>query len=186
MEKVYGADPATEIAGSAAKSMVDNLSTPDIKTLIVKHGLDKIELTDWVPLHKMCDLFNDVAASQAGGASQTFVVMGMRIAEQSEFPPEMLEHLTVPVMVMGWDDHYKVNHRGGTLQAIVPKKISETQYEIHMVGLAHPDPYDMTYGMVYGFCRKLLPKGTKFTVSYDEVHSPYNQWQDGVILKVQW
>lgn len=188
MEKVYSANPKVEVAGSAAKSMVDNLITPDIEHLVRKHHLDDIQLDSWVPLSNLCNLFNDVAGTMGGGATQAFVAMGMKIAEQSEFPPEMLQNLTMPIMMMGWDDHYKANHRGATLPAIQTVQISDTVYELHMPGEEHPYPYDMTYGMAYGFCRRLLSRRelNNFVVEYDKDHSPQSDWTEGVILRVKW
>lgn len=166
--------------------MIDNISTADIEALVAKHDLTNIQINGWVPLHKLCHLFNDVVDVHGDSAAQIFVAMGMKIAEQSEFPPETLSNLTIPIMIMGWNDHYRANHRGGTLPDITPKQISEREYELHMVGEEHPYPYDMTYGMVYGFCRTLLNKDTKFRVSYADNHSPYTIWEQGVILKVTW
>lgn len=186
MEKIYQAPADVEIAGSAATSMIHNIATEDIASLAEKHGLNGVTVEDWVPLSKMCALFNDVAASVGGGAEQVFIGMGMRIAEQSEVPPEMRANLTLPVMLMGWNDHYNANHRGGNLPDIISRKIGEREYELHMEGKAHPYPYNMTYGMVYGFCRTLLPQNTTYHVVYEEQHSPYSTWENGVIIRVTW
>lgn len=186
MRKVYHADPKIEVAGSAAKSMINNIVTSDIETLIAKHGLDRVQTTDWVRLNTLCQLFNDITEFHEGSSAQIFVAMGMKIAEQSEFPPEMLSGLTLPMILMGWNDHYWMNHRGGTLPEIVSRKISEHEYELRMVGEEHPYPYNMTYGMVYGFCRTLLPKHTKFHIWYEDNYSPYTTWHNGVILRTSW
>lgn len=134
----------------------------------------------------MCALFNDVTQDEGADASRAFVAMGTRIAEQSEFPPEMRENLTLPMMLMGWNDHYQVNHRGGTLEPVVPKQVSETEFELHLPGDGYPYPYDITYGMVFGFCRMLLPDGQKYRVAFDDPQAVYNNWQNGVILRITW
>ncbi|MEL6404324.1 MAG: hypothetical protein AAFR81_08155 [Chloroflexota bacterium] len=148
--------------------------------------MDNIALDEWVPLQSLCDLFNEFYESAPGNAEQAFVAMGMRIAEQSEFPPEMKEQLTLPIMLMGWDDHYQANHRGGHLPPVRTKQISETSYGLHVPGNEYPYPYNVTYGMIFSFGKMLLPAGTHCNVSYDEKRSPYDTWENGVIIKVSW
>ncbi|MEO0565496.1 MAG: hypothetical protein AAF125_25540, partial [Chloroflexota bacterium] len=184
VQKIYTADPSVDVAGSAAKSMVDNLATSDIQDIIERHGLGDIQPGDWVPLHEMCGMFNDAEAILGGGAAQVYVAMGMKIAEQSEFPSEMLESLTMEVMLMGWNDHYKANHRGAQLADVASHKISDTSFELHFPADGYPYPYNLAYGMAFGFCKKLLPKGINFKVEYDDVHSPYADWTEGVVLRV--
>lgn len=175
-----------EIAGLAAKSMVDNLETPQIKSLVERVGLDDIRANQWVPMEQMVQLF-DMIDQAKSSSTQAYVAMGMRIAEQSEFPPEMLKDLTMETMIMEWDTHYRINHRGGNLPEIKSVQTGETSYELHMEPpQRHPYPYDMTYGMVYAFCRRLLPKGTNAVVKYDDMKSPYNDPSNGVVLQVSW
>ena len=183
MNKIYQSPPNIELAGSAAKSMVDNMASQHVEDLIEKHGLENIQLDDWIPLQPMCDFFNDVV--EKGGSGQAFVAMGMKIAEQSEFPPEMRESLTLPMMLEGWDSHYQANHRGGTLPRVETVQKSDTSYELHLPE-AHVYPYDLAYGMVYSFCKMLLPPDTNFSVTYDPDHTPYENWSDGVIIRVVW
>lgn len=184
MRKIYQAAPEIEIAGSAAISMVDNLISEDISHLIEEHGLANIDVDDWIPAQQMFDLFNDVV--DHGGSTQAFVAMGMRIAEQSEFPPEMLQQLTLQAMMEGWNDHYQANHRGGHVPPTETVKLSETAYELHLKGEEHLYPYDVTYGMIYSFCKRLLPDGADFRVYYDEEYDPYEDWTNGVIIHVEW
>ena len=186
MRKIFTAPQGVEVAGSAAKAMIQNLASREIDAFAEKHGLANISLHDWVPLQSLCDLFNEFYDSAPANAEQAFVAMGMRVAEQSEFPPEMIAELTLPVMLMGWDDHYKANHRGGDLPPVRTKQISDTEYELHMLGEAHPYPYNMTYGMIFSFGKMLLPTGTHCNVSYDEKRSPYGTWENGVVIKVSW
>lgn len=186
MRKVFKAPSGVQVAGSAANSMIQNLASDEISAFARKHGLADIALDDWVSLQSLCDLFNEFYDSAPANAEQAFVAMGMRVAEQSEFPPEMLEQLTLPIMLMGWDDHYKVNHRGGELPSVRTKQLSETSYELHMPGEDHPYPYNMTYGMIFSFGKMLLPANAHCKVSYDEKKSPYSTWENGVILKVSW
>jgi hypothetical protein len=183
--RAYVASPELEVAGSTTLSFIDNISSTTFRPLIERHNLQAVDTTQWYPLQRIFDLFNDIAEQNG---TQPFVAMGMKIAQQSEFPPEMLGHeLSLVEVLNGWQAHYEANHRGGDLPPVETIKVDDTHYQL----ILQPDhlyPYDLVYGMAYGFCRLLLPKGSSFKVAYADGHHPHLDMSgdDHVIINVSW
>ncbi|MGJ3237327.1 MAG: hypothetical protein ACFE0Q_01340 [Anaerolineae bacterium] len=185
MTQVYTAPKDVEVAGSTTLSFVDNLESVTISDLRQKHGFTQVDVARWYPLQSVFNLFNAIA-EQYG--TQPFVAMGMKIAQQSEFPPEMLGSvLSLAQVLEGWQAHYEANHRGGTLPPTKTVKLADNHYQI-VLAPDHAYPFDLVYGMAYGFCRLLLPKGQGFTVYYEDNHSPIkrNSPEDEVIVNITW
>jgi len=181
--RTYTADPALEVSGLTTLSFVNNLDSSSFAELISKHGLEEIDTEAWYPLNKVFGLFNDIAAENRG--SSPFVAMGMKIAEQSPFPPELRNQLTLTGILEGWHDHYEASHRGGTLPEVLTEKVDDQHYKL-ILPANHLYPFNLVYGMAYGFCRLLLPQGTNFKVKYDETHTPYGDYGDKVVIHVSW
>lgn len=182
--RVYTVAEDVEVAGTTTLSFIENISSNTIDDLRKKHGLIEIDTDSWYPLQKIFGLFNDIAEKYG---TQPFVAMGMKIAEQSEFPPEMLgSTVSMAQILEGWQAHYEANHRGGTLPPVETKKVADDYYQL----ICQPDhlyPFDLVYGMAYGFCKLLLPKGTRFIVAYDEKLNPMlREESDGVIVNIKW
>ncbi|MDX2139864.1 MAG: hypothetical protein SF123_17395 [Chloroflexota bacterium] len=182
--RLYTCDPTLEVAGSTTLSFVNNIATPNIADLVAQHGLDAIDTSRWYPVRQVFALFNDIVQRENGN-TQLFVAMGMRIAEQSEFPEEMKSTLTLAGILEGWQAHYTANHRNGTFPPVETIKVDDHHYQL-VLDKDHIYPFDLVYGMVWGFCRLLLPTGTKFNIKYDDVHAPFRNYGDRVIIDVGW
>jgi|GEM_PF-1517866 len=181
--RIYTAEENIEVAGTTTLSFVENISSSMIDDLRKKHDLVEIDTEKWYPLQRVFDLFNDISEEYG---TQPFVAMGMKIAEQSEFPPEMLgSEMSMVQILEGWQAHYEANHRGGTLPPVVTKKVSDNHYQL-VLPSNHLYPFDLVYGMAYGFCKLLLPKGTQFTIRYDDEKNPLSSDDTEVVVNVQW
>ena len=182
-KRIYKADPALELAGVTTLSLVENIVSDAIQPLREKHNLVEIDTEKWYPVQQVFDLFNDIVEEHG---TQSFVAMGMKIAEQSEFPPEMLgSELSLVQILEGWQTHYEANHRGGDYPPVGTIKVADNHYQL-VLKLEHIYPYDLVYGMVYGFCKLLLPKGTPFTVKYDEKQNPHTEGASKILINVMW
>ncbi len=179
----YTCEPNLQVSGVTLDSMVRNLEAEMIEPVIAEHGLATIKHDEWYPLQIVFDAFNDMMKRYNN--TQLFVAMGMKIAEQSEFPPELQGQVTLPMMLIGWQEHYEANHRGGTLPPVETIQIADNHYQL-VLQANHLYPFNLVYGMVYGFCRLLLPEGTYFVVEYDDVHTPYGDYGDKVIINITW
>jgi hypothetical protein len=183
IKRTYQAEPGLEVAGLTTLSFVNNLDSVNYAELVAKHGLDNVDTEAWYPLNSVFGLFNDIVAQNRG--SSPFVAMGIKIAEQSPFPPELRNKLTLVGILDGWQDHYEASHRGGTFPPVITKKVDDKHYRL-ILSEHHLYPFDLVYGMAYGFCRLLLGVEANFTVKYDEVHTPYGDHGDKVIIHVSW
>lgn len=184
MIRIYTCDEKLEIAGSATKSFVDNLNSPNIKDLIKNHGFDEVDMNKWYKGTDVFDFFNAIVRDNRG-STQAFVAMGMKVAEQSDFPPEMRESLTLPMILEGWQAHYEANHRGAALAPVKTVKLGDNHYQLKL-DPAYIYPYDVAYGMAYGFCRLLLPEDAEFRVAYVDGHNPHVGTDDNVIIDIIW
>jgi hypothetical protein len=182
--RTYVAPEGLAVSGTTTLSFVENVGSGEFEDLIAKHNLNNIDTEKWYPVQQVFDLFNDMT-ERAGGIGQVFVAMGMKIAEQSDFPPELKQELTLIGILEGWQEHYAVNHRGADLPPVTTKKLGDSHYQL-VLRPDHLYPYDLVYGMAYGFCKLLLPKGTKFVVKYADDFNPYKGYSQGVVIDVSW
>ena len=60
---------------------------------------------------------------------------------------------------------YHSAHRNGDIGHVIGERVEDKYYRINLEDI-YPD--DMTYGIIYGFAKRLLPSGTQFSVKYDE------------------
>lgn len=180
----YACDTSLEVSGPTTLSFVNNLGSSSYQHLIKQQGLDRIDTDQWYPAQQIFDLFNAIL-DENGGNTQPFVAMGMKIAEQSTFPPEMQDTITLPMILDGWMEHYAVNHRGGDLPPVTTVKLADNHYQLHLLP-THLYPFDLVYGMAYGFCRLLLPARSDFLVQYLDGHNPYTDYTDSVIVDIRW
>lgn len=185
LRRIYVAPEGLEVAGSTTLSFVDNIGSTTFQPLVEKHGLSNINTDQWYPVQTVFDLFNDIVKESG---TQPFVAMGMKIAEQSEFPEEMLGHeLSLVEVLEGWQAHYEANHRGADFPPVETVKVSDQHFQL-VLRPDHIYPFDLVYGMVYGFCKLLLPQETDFNVAYEDGHNPYlNHTADTpIIVNVRW
>ncbi|MDX2162400.1 MAG: hypothetical protein SF162_13820 [bacterium] len=184
--KVYACDANLKVFGATALSFIDNIGADTYRALAKAQGLGDIDRESWVPLQPIFDLFNQVVEMDTG-STQSFVAMGLRIAEQSAFPPELQNDRTLIGILEGWMSHYAANHQGAPLPPVTTHRISDQHYELHLLP-EHLYPYDLVYGMAYGFCRLLLPAGSHFSVTYKANHSPYEDdaQEKTIIVSVRW
>lgn len=184
MIRRYVCEPSLEVSGPTTLSLVSNLASYSFQPLIEAHHLDQIDPDQWYPVQQVFDLFNALV-EQNNENTQPFVAMGMKIAEQSTFPPEMQGKITIAMILEGWQAHYQANHRGGTLPPVTTVKLADNHYQLHL----RPDhlyPFDLVYRMAFGFCRLLLPDEVDFTVRYLEGHNPHETYSDSVIVDIAW
>ncbi len=158
-------DPNIEIIGATVLGIVENLQSDEIQPLLGKHGLANVQPNEWYPAERWLSVMNDLADNP--NTTQNYVAVGMSIAERVVLPPE-LQSATLPQILTAWDDIYQMQHRGGDIGHVRIEKLSETKYRtIHI----HLYPDDLTYGIAYGWSRRFLPKGTHFTVMYEDINN---------------
>lgn len=181
--RTYTCDPDLEIIGSTVLSIVDNLASKSLEDIAIKHGLVNIQMDEWYPAQKVFDFFTEVERELG---PQTFVAMGMKVAEIGEYPPDLAtKEDTLRNLLEGWAEFYTAHHRGADFPNAKTVKLSDTHYHVHF---KHDNlyPFNFPYGIAYGFAKILLPKGKPFTVRYLDGHSPDEIDQEDVIIEIKW
>lgn len=154
-------DPKLETLGQNLVAFVDNLQGIETGPIMRKHGLVDINPTGWYPARMLLDALNEMA--EKSNTSSNLTAIGLKIGEIVPFAG--IENPTLEQALSLWNDIYQGLHRNADAGSIRCEKVSETHWKtIHSV--IYPD--DLSYGVLYGYGRRFLPKGTHFKVFYDE------------------
>ena len=173
-------DPNTEVIGHNVLAFVQNAQADEIKTVLEKHDLAEIDPNAWYPQQKWLDVLSDL--SEQGGAMFNFVAIGAAIAETAVMPPEA-EKLSFEEVIFAINDIYQMQHRNGDAGEITIEKPGKNHLVLN-VRVPYPD--DLEYGTAFGFARRFLPKGTDFTVLYDDQAPRQSQDGDSTVIHVKW
>lgn len=174
-------DPNVEVIGASMLSIVENMRADEIRPLLEKHNLTTIEPDKWYPAQDWLSAMNEIA--QHPDTTPNFVAIGMEVATNIILPPD-LDSPTLPQMLEMWDALYHMQHRGGDIGYVKTEKLGEKHYRTTHVHL-YPD--DFTYGIAYGWCRRFLPPGTRFTVKYENINRRLDMGNgDETVILVEW
>lgn len=172
--------PSAEVIGQNIHAFVDNLQGKDTLPIMQRHGLVNLEPFNWYPLVNLMEALNEIAETSESTASM--VAIGMEIAKVVPMPPEMPEP-TLEQVLMVWDGVYQSIHRNGDVGSIICEKLDDQHFKTIHTDL-YPD--DFTYGIVYGYAQRFLPRGTDFKVFYDPLVTPRDSGGDQTIVHVSW
>lgn len=170
-----------EIIGGTMASIIENVRSEHIQPFLEKQDLTDIDKEAWYPAEKWIAVMNDLGSD--AGSMGDFVAIGMKVAENVVFPPQLQGAPLGKIFEM-WDVVYKKQHRGGNIGGRVVEQISETSYRVTLTDL-YPD--DMSYGVAYGWCKRFLPAGTNFKVSYEDMAKTRDKGDgDETVLLIEW
>jgi len=178
--RILTCDPETEIIGQTVMSFVDNIQSEDVQPYLIKYGLENIQPDQWYPAKRQLDMMNDMA--QGANLSSNLVAIGMALIENMLLPPGM-DKAPLSAVLLGWDELYRMQHRGGQIGYVKTDRISDTHYTTTH---HHIYPDDMTYGLAYGMARRWLPPSTRFKVFYDPDIPNMDNGGDVTIIHVEW
>jgi len=174
-------DPSVEVIGIAVKSIAENAASNEFRPLLDKHGLTDIKPDVWYPAQQWLSVMNDLAKEM--NTTSMYVAIGMKIAENVMLPPEA-ENATLAQMLEMWNEVYLMQHKGDDIGGFQAEKIDEKSYRMIITTL-YPD--DLEYGVLYGMVRRLLPKKTPFTVSYEDINNRRDLGDnDHTVLLINW
>jgi hypothetical protein len=171
-------DPKLETRGESSLSFIENIRSEEIKPILEKYGLSHLEADKWYPAQNWLNVLNDLA--QEPDFTSNLVAIGLKLAEKVLIPPQVE---TFDQLLATFDMAYQMNHRNGEAGQIITEQIEERYFRIKLEDI-YPD--DMTYGIFYGFARRLLPQGTQFSVKYDEGQLNRDRGGDETILHIRW
>ncbi len=178
---MYAVNSTIEVNGSVLKAYVDNLRSDIFLPRLQEAGYLNIHEDEWYQLEPLFNILSEIQDKE--DSMSAFVALGIAIAKESIFPPE-LDTPTIEQILLGWDDHYQYNHRGGSIGNVETKQIADRCYQL-VLSPEYVYPAEIAYGLAHGFCRRLIPKNMHWTVAFDEEKSPYTG-SDVVIINVKW
>ncbi|MBC8172013.1 MAG: hypothetical protein H7X77_10085 [Anaerolineae bacterium] len=157
-------DPATEITGLSALSLLKNIMHKDIADIIHRHGLDQIDPNAWYPLQSLLDVLSDI--SEGENVTSTFVSIGMAAAQPGyDAMSEQMKAMSLGEFLKLYADVYKSRMRHGETGWI---KVEQQAKNHYVLTLYIPYPDDVFYGVFYAYTRLFRPAGQGFTVKYDD------------------
>ncbi len=176
---VFSADH--EFPGQVIIDLANAVGSEEIMPYFKKHGLTNIDPKAWYPQQKLLDIYNEMETSKSGTMFD-FVSIGMKEAEQAILPAQF-QSLPLLSILQGVGEVFKLNNRGtdpGDLKCEVV-----TDKHVKMV-LRATTPDNLWYGIFYGYVRRLAPKGTHFTVYFDENVPRRDNGGDVTIIHITW
>lgn len=169
--------PDAEVLGGAINGFLDAINRNSILPHIEKLGMTDLDPNKWYPKQLYVDLWNSILTDE--NSMMNLVSVGMTIA-QTAWPPE-LDGQPFETLVMQWGDAFDMVNRGADRGYIQVEQRSPMQYAVIC---CTPDPDDLQYGVVYGFCKRFLPQGKPFTVQYDENVTRRDEGGDETVIVI--
>lgn len=177
--KTFG--PDAEVLGGGMLAFIESINYDNFSSILETHGVDNINPNEWYPQQVWLDVFSDIASQP--GSSSNLVSIGMKIADTAPIPPEALTLPFQEVMLGFNDGSYFANNRGKDIGRIDVEILDEKH--ICMIDKT-PYPDDFVYGAYYATARRLLPRGTDFTVKYDETIPRRGNGGDATRVHIIW
>lgn len=173
--------PGVETLGQNLRAFTDNLMHDESFHVAQKYGLVDLNPNEWYPAQSLLDFLYELLNSP--NSSPNMVAIGMEIGKIVPMPPEMSDPKLGDALMV-WDSLYQYLHRGGDVGKIMCQKVDNKHYKLLLTDI-YPD--DFSYGIIYGYARRFLPRGTKFTVYYDENTVCRDKGGNGpTIIHVSW
>lgn len=114
---------------------------------------------------------------------QNIVAIGMQIATYGIDPDETTD-VPLDVVLEHWNEHMYANIRGADIGTISAEKVEDKFYRVTH-NTVWPDY--LQYGLAYGFARRCLPKGSSFTVWFEDIDKRLdNGGAQQTVICVQW
>jgi len=172
--------PDHETLGRTLLDFENAVGGESIQPFFQKHGLVNIDPDAWYPEQKLLDVLSDI--SEQRNAMFDLVSIGLKTIEQAVIPPEY-EGLPLMTILEGANDAYQLNCRGTDIGEVRCEVV--TPQHVKMI-CRFPDPDDYWYGIFYGYVKRFSPKGTSFTLSYDNDIPRRDKGGDVTIIHIAW
>lgn len=150
-----------EIDGSAILAVLDGMGTyrETALRLLERYGIQNPQPGEWYPQQKWLDAFREIADSTG---PNTLKVIGRRIPETTELPPEVD---TIEKALGGMDGAYHLHHRGGEIGHYHSEKSGDRSMK---VVCDDPYPCQLTSGIIESTANMRAPKGGILIVKHDD------------------
>lgn len=188
MPRYISFSPNAQVLGQTVLAFVECTNKANImpylsrQGFLGRHGFEPIRAEKWYPLQSWLYVLSDLSEESAHSAMFDFVSIGMKMLETSLFPAEF-HTLSIEEVFQQWNDFYLMNHQGDDVGEFITEVIDEKNIRI-TARIPYPD--DLFYGLFYAITRQFLPRGTRFTLSYDEEIPRRDEGGDVTIYDIVW
>jgi hypothetical protein len=176
-------DPTAEVVGRSILGFVQCTQYDEIAPYLEKYGFAHVDPKSWYPMQTWLDVLTDIAAARTGMETMfDFVSIGMKLAEVVPLPAEYDKLPFNEALLATGAKGYQLNHRGNAgEQSVMLAGDKHIQVRIRC-----PYPDDMFYGFYYGLARRFMPRGSNFTVSYEDSTRRHDQGGEVTVLNITW
>lgn len=171
--------PDNEVTVQTMLGIKTAINSENFSDLFEKAGLLDKSPDDWVPLQILLDIFNEM--EERGGAMLDFVAIGIRGAQDLEYPPEFLA-LPMEDKIFALAAQYPLFNRG-TIGYVKSEKVADRHI---LFRLKTPMPDDWWYGIGYGLFKRFLPDTMSFKAYYDTEHPHHDQGGEETLVHFEW
>jgi hypothetical protein len=158
MRKFVTSTPKSEVLGQLFLIFFNNLADAEIKPLLKKHNLERIEPERWYPQQVMFDVFREIH-DKTSNVTDNLVAVGMKAVEAAAAPPGICSVESALGMLQVIHD---LNVRNGVEGEGFPVKILGKGHAHVTNNTPYPD--DAFYGYLWGLVRRFVLPGRSFTV----------------------
>lgn len=171
-----------EVIGQNLLMYLSHMEAETTLPYLEKHGFTTtIDPNKWYPAKEAGAFLWDIAGSP--DAIYSLVSIGMESIRRLELPPEA-EKLSLNDAVNALlAPYYQSIFRGGYVGYLKSEQIEEKRVKVTCVT---PLPDDGWYGTIYGMAKRFLPKGTKFSVTFDENTVRVDHGGSETVIYVTW
>jgi hypothetical protein len=153
----------------------------EVTPVLERHNMLDLNPDEWYPLGRWMAFIDDLRGKE--GAMYDFVAVGLRVAEVTYLPPQVLQMPFEMLMTTAIPQGHSVGYRNGYTGYCKVERVGPGHL---LYRLNSPFPDDLNYGIFFGYVRRFLPKGTKFTVKYDETAPRQDHGGDETLIHVIW
>ncbi len=157
-------ESTAEISGRMAMALVTNIRSHEIRDILIRNEMDRIEPSHWYPMQSMLNVLHDV--SEGFNYSEYFVAIGMETAKLrvETLPANALRDSLVDYLGE-YGRAYPDFYRNGYVGYISAEAAGSGQLAVHV---QTPYPDDLIYGALYTLIsHHCEAHGRQFTVTYD-------------------
>src|SRR5258708_23037478 len=177
-EKFVASSPDAKILGQAILSLVENIPTQDIASILQKYDLAYLRPDQWYPEQSSLNLFKEVAASDAHFI-ENMVTVGLKLIETWPFPPE----ITSVSQALGILSEFASANGRNVPEGwgITIRSLGERHF---LVFFNTPFPDEQLFGYLWAIVNRFKPRYHIFTVF--QVPNPNPELEPGSAFEVEW
>lgn len=148
----------SEVLGTTASSLVQNVRADHIQPILSKHGLEVIEADKWYPMQIVLDVFKDIVESREN-VVEDLVAVGIKTVETAPLPPTVNSVESALVFI---DQAAKLTSRHVPPEFGAPLRVVEAQHALVTNNIPYPN--QLLYGYIWGLVNRVKAPDHIFSI----------------------